>query len=151
MEVSSDNVVTTRDFEADVGLGQTCVEGDADLPIGDQTAHRSRHGLGRRRTFERGFDEAFFAGSNGSQLTRPLWERYRLSLGLPAGAGRPLFVLSWLSYAIAKLDYLLASYGEASRAEFFTEPQGDFPLTFFAERRCLNVSLAISRIDELAL
>jgi hypothetical protein len=65
-------------------------------------------------------------------------------VGIPKEAGPALFTLAWVRAALHKLHYLEATMGPASESpgDFPWDPQEHYPLTFFADGRCLNVSLA---------
>lgn len=115
----------------------------------------TRHGLGRREGFERGFAEAFFAPTAISRRFHGAWETYRSAVGLPGGSALPLFALAWVRFALHKLRYLEVSGGlSGSGAEGvrrLREPQSNYPVTFFAEGRCLNVTITAECADAFAL
>ncbi len=115
----------------------------------------TRGGLGRREGFERGFRDAFFRSSPLSRRFAGAWETYRSSLRLQPEAGLPLFALAWVRFALHKLHYLEAS-GElagsgAEGLRRMARPQSSYPITFFLEGRCLNVSLTAELLDDFAL
>jgi aminoglycoside phosphotransferase len=115
----------------------------------------TRSGLRDRAGFERGFHDAFLAPSDTSRRFHRAWERYRQPLGLPAQAGLPLFAAAWVEFAVRKLQYLAerdAGGGSAPlRARDVARPQDDYPVTFFAAGRCLNLALTAEHAAGFAL
>jgi hypothetical protein len=112
----------------------------------------TKHGLGRRRPFVRAFSEGFFSKTPSAALFRRGWTRYRRRLGLPEGAGLPLFAVAWVVFAAEKLRILRESVGpDQFRERLFEQPQEHRPVVFFAEGRCLNVSLTAEHSAAFAL
>ena len=111
----------------------------------------SRRGVGRRAPFEAAFHEGFLSDSDLAASFRAAWRRYSEALALPPEAAFHLFLLAWVALANDKLRYLEDAPDYPDRDSFFAQPQRDCPITFFADRRCLNVELTARHRDQFTL